>query len=76
MPTVSWEDCPRTDTLELQEKLQIPRFRGFAIDDDGFTLGALALKLSNFCSIRVYDRRRFNAWDVTVGELPQLDRIG
>ena len=33
--------------------LQIPRCRWFAIDDDGFTLGALALKLSNFCNIRV-----------------------
>ena len=34
-------------------EFQIRRCRGFAVADYGFTLGALALKPSDFCNIRV-----------------------
>jgi hypothetical protein len=33
--------------------LQIPRCQGFAVDHYGFTLGALTLKPSGFCNVRV-----------------------
>jgi hypothetical protein len=33
--------------------LQIPRCQWFAVDDYGFTLGALTLKPSDFCNIGV-----------------------
>ncbi len=38
-------------------ELQIPRCKGFEVDYYGFTLCALALKLSDFCNIGVYIQR-------------------
>ena len=34
--------------------LQIRRCQGFAVKHYGFTLGALTLKPSGFCNVRVY----------------------
>ena len=34
-------------------EIQIPRCQGFAIQDYGFTLGALTLNTSGFCNVRV-----------------------
>jgi hypothetical protein len=38
--------------------LQILRYQGFAVDDYGITLVALALKPSDFCNVGVYVSRK------------------
>jgi len=38
---------------EKTGEIQIPRCQGFAVEDYGFTLGALTLNTSGFCNVRV-----------------------
>jgi len=47
-------------------RLQIQRFKGFTVDDYGFTICALALKPSGFCNIGVKIQKDCNAFGMPI----------